>query len=160
MSRPLVHWNALSFRAMREEDLPRIMDIEPRAYTFHWTEKIFRDCLSHDYIMPVLEQDGLVIGYAVYSIVASESHLLNITIEPEYMGRGLGRVLLNYIVDDCRERGGESLFLEVRPSNQAANRLYESMGFVELGIRKDYYPSHFGREDGRVMGLALVEGGL
>lgn len=153
-------WSDIRYRPMTEADLPRVMNIEPRAYTFHWTEGIFKDCINNGYHMPVMEMAGQVVGYAVFSIVAAEAHLLNITIEPEYMGRGLGRMLLEHVIARCAEQDTESLFLEVRVSNEPANRLYKSMGFKSLGLRKNYYPGHFGREDGVVMGLELVEGGL
>lgn len=145
---------------MQLDDLAKVMDIEPRAYRFHWTQGIFEDCIKNNYHMPVMHMGDEIIGYAVYSLVASEAHLLNITIEPDYMGRGLGRELLEHIVADCKQQDGESLFLEVRITNQAANRLYASMGFKSVGLRRDYYPADFGREDANVMGLALVEGGL
>ncbi|EDY86021.1 ribosomal-protein-alanine acetyltransferase [gamma proteobacterium HTCC5015] len=158
---------------MREADLAAVMRIEPRAYSHHWSEGIFRDCLDKllppyqetqkpgaGYIMPGLFMGDHLIGYAVYSLVACEAHLLNITVAPEYKGRGLGRYLLDAIVGDCRERGAEMLYLEVRPSNRPAIGLYENTGFIDIGIRKDYYPSAGEREDARVMALALVEGGL
>lgn len=160
MSKAVGQWSDIAYRSMTENDLPRIMNIEPRAYSFHWTEGIFRDCINNAYHMPVMTLGDEIIGYAVFSIVAAEAHLLNITIEPEYMGRGLGRELLEYVIESCRQHDAESLFLEVRVSNEPANRLYKSIGFQSLGIRKDYYPGHFAREDGVVMGLALVEGGL
>ncbi|MGM0562938.1 MAG: ribosomal protein S18-alanine N-acetyltransferase [Pseudomonadota bacterium] len=170
--RPLLDWSALTIRPMETSDLPAVMGIEPRAYSHHWSEGIFRDCLSRlldrsipgdrgaGYLMPALLCGEELLGYAVYSLVACEAHLLNITVAPEYKGRGLGRCLLDAIVEDCRGLGAEVLFLEVRPSNRPAIALYEHTGFVEIGIRKDYYPGHDDREDARVMALKLVEGGL
>lgn len=153
-------WSDIHYQPMQLTDLPRVMDIEPRAYSHHWTQGVFEDCIKNNYQMPVMHMGDQIIGYAVYSLVACEAHLLNITIEPEYMGRGLGRMLLEHIVSHCKQQDAESLFLEVRVSNKPANSLYTNMGFKSLGIRRDYYPSHFSREDANVMGLALVEGGL
>lgn len=163
----------LRLRPLGESDLPAVMAIEPRAYSHHWSEGIFRDCLGQclppiqtiqstgaGYIMPALLDGNRLIGYAVYSLVACEAHLLNITVEPNCAGRGLGRYLLESIADDCRERGAEMLYLEVRPSNTSAIALYESSGFAEIGVRKDYYPGVDQREDARVMALSLVDGGL
>lgn len=160
MKRAVCQWSDINYQPMQSVDLPRIMDIEPRAYSFHWTQGTFEDCIKGNYQMPVMHMGDQIIGYAVYSLVACEAHLLNITIEPEYMGRGLGRMLLEHIVADCRQQDVESLFLEVRVTNKPANGLYEAMGFKSLGLRRNYYPGHFAREDANVMGLALVEGGL
>ena len=160
MKKAVCQWSDIHYQPMQTADLPQVMDIEPRAYSFHWTQGIFEDCIKNNYHMPVMHMGDEIIGYAVYSIVAAEAHLLNITIEPAYMGRGLGRMLLEHIVSDCQHQDVESLFLEVRVSNKPANSLYESMGFKSLGLRRNYYPSHFSREDANVMGLALVEGGL
>jgi len=160
MSKAVCQWSDIRYQPMQHADLSRVMDIEPRAYSFHWTQGTFEDCINNNYQMPVMYMGDQIIGYAVYSLVACEAHLLNITIEPEYMGRGLGRMLLEHIVENCSQQDVETLFLEVRVTNKPANRLYESMGFKSLGLRRNYYPGHFAREDANVMGLALVEGGL
>jgi len=96
-----------------------------------------------------------VVGYAVMMSVLDEAHLLNISIAGERQGQGLGRALLNHLIDTARRYGATMMFLEVRPSNKNAIALYESIGFNEFSIRKGYYPAHNGREDAILMGLAL-----
>ena len=143
------------YRPMREQDLAAVMSIEQRAYEFHWSEGIFRDCLRVGYGCWVMELDGGIAGYGILSLVVGEAHLLNVCIAPEWQRQGYGRLLLEHFIQLAKERGASQMLLEVRPSNQAAIRLYHQRGFNEVGVRKAYYPGGKGREDALIMGLAL-----
>ncbi|MDE2195874.1 MAG: ribosomal protein S18-alanine N-acetyltransferase [Gammaproteobacteria bacterium] len=143
------------YRPMREQDLAAVMSIEQRAYEFHWSEGIFRDCLRVGYGCWVMELDGGIAGYGILSLVVGEAHLLNVCITPERQRQGYGRLLLEHFIQLAKERGASQMLLEVRPSNQAAIRLYHQRGFNEVGVRKAYYPGGKGREDALIMGLAL-----
>jgi ribosomal-protein-alanine N-acetyltransferase len=94
-------------------------------------------------------------GYAIMMMVLDEAHLLNVSIAKKFQGRGLGSSLLDYLIEVARGHGGQTMFLEVRPSNKAAIGLYEKFGFNEFSVRKGYYPAANGREDAILMGLAL-----
>ena len=131
------------------------MSIEQRAYEFHWSEGIFRDCLRVGYGCWVMELDGGIAGYGILSLVVGEAHLLNVCIAPEWQRQGYGRLLLEHFIQLAKERGASQMLLEVRPSNQAAIRLYHQRGFNEVGVRKAYYPGGKGREDALIMGLTL-----
>lgn len=146
---------AAGFRPMQFDDLERIMEIEPQIYSHPWSRGNFSDSLHAGYSCWVYELEGELIGYAVMMSVLDEAHLLNISIARDYQGRGMGCALLNHLIDVARHHGAQMMFLEVRPSNKAAIRLYESIGFNEFSIRKGYYPAHNGREDAILMGLAL-----
>lgn len=143
------------FRPMQFEDLDRVMEIEPRIYSHPWSRGNFADSLHAGYSCWVYEFNGDVVGYAVMMSVLDEAHLLNISIAGDYQGRGMGRALLEHVIETARRHGAQMMFLEVRPSNTNAIALYESMGFNEFSIRKGYYPAHNGREDAILMGLAL-----
>ncbi|MCG5513684.1 ribosomal protein S18-alanine N-acetyltransferase [Ectothiorhodospira shaposhnikovii] len=147
----------LQLRPMRAGDLQAIMEIEPRAYTYYWSEGIFRDCLRVGYSCWVLtsRSTGELIGYGVMSLAVGECHVLNLTVRPERQGQGFGRYLLGTLLDIARDRHAETVFLEVRPSNAPAVGLYRSLGFNEVGIRKRYYPADRGREDALVLALQL-----
>ena len=138
-------------RPMHEGDVRTVMDIERRAYQFHWTEGIFRDCLRVGYCCWVMEFSGGVAGYGVMSLVVGEAHLLNICIAPEWQRQGYGRLLLEHFMDLAQERGASQMFLEVRLSNVAALSLYRAQGFNEVGMRKNYYPGEQGREDALIL---------
>ena len=142
-------------RPMHEGDVRPVMDIERRAYQFHWTEGIFRDCLRVGYCCWVMELEGAVAGYGIMSLVVGEAHLLNICIAPEWQRRGYGKLLLEHFLELARERGAAQMFLEVRLSNAAALDLYRNSGFNEVGMRKNYYPAVNGREDAMILAMEL-----
>ncbi len=126
-------------RPMQPYDLDAVFANERLAYEFPWTRSIFSDCLRVGYPCRVLEVDDDVIGHGVLSIAAGEAHLMNICIRPAWQGRGCGRRLLHHCLQLAREGGAESLFLEVRPSNWPAIRMYQADGFSVIGRRPDYY---------------------
>jgi len=143
-------------RPMREVDLDGIMAIELRAYSYPWTVGIFRDCIRAGHHCWVLDRDGALCGYGVLSVAASEAHLLNVCVAPEFQSCGLGRRLLARMLDLARWHRAQRVFLEVRPSNSAAVALYDSAGFNEIGRRPGYYPAQAGREDALVMAMELL----
>jgi ribosomal-protein-alanine N-acetyltransferase len=145
-----------ALRPMREDDLDTVHAVEIRAYEFPWTVGIFRDCLRADYPAWVMQHEGRIIGYFLMSIAADEAHVLNICIDPNFQGQGLGRQLLRALVRVARGRRAERVFLEVRPSNTGAIALYHSEGFNEIGRRPRYYPARDGREDALVMAIELL----
>jgi ribosomal-protein-alanine N-acetyltransferase len=145
----------LRLRPMSSDDLDAVLDIESRAYPNPWTEGIFNDCLRVGYDCWVLEEGAAVVGYGLLSIAAGEAHLLNLCIEPECQGRGLGRHLLEFLLRQAARCRARTVYLEVRPSNTPALRMYHAAGFVEAGYRKNYYPDGNGREDAVVLSLAL-----
>ena len=140
---------------MQDTDLVEIMEIERRSYPHPWTRQIFNDCLRAGYCCWVCEQQGVIEGYGVTSIAAGESHLLNLCVRPESQQQGIGRKLLLHLISLARRQNAEMMFLEVRPSNRAARALYESMGFNELGSRREYYPADKGREDALILARVL-----
>ncbi|MDO9268840.1 MAG: ribosomal protein S18-alanine N-acetyltransferase [Methylobacter sp.] len=136
----------MRLRKMRISDLPGVMAIERASYQFPWGEDIFRDCFRANYNCWVCEEQDTVLGYSILSMAVGEAHVLNICVAPAEQGQGIGRKMLENLVELARGRA-ETMFLEVRPSNTVAIALYEDMGFNEIGIRKGYYQSENGRED-------------
>ena len=91
------------FRPMQFEDLDRVMEIEPKIYSHPWSRGNFADSLHAGYSCWVYESGGEVVGYAVMMSVLDEAHLLNISIAGERQGQGLGRALLNHLVDTAHD---------------------------------------------------------
>ena len=145
----------LSFREMQTSDLDAVMQIETVNFPFPWTAGNFKDSITSGHDCVLLQMDDSIIGYAILMMVLDEAHLLNISVAPSHKGQGLGRHLLDHMMQIGREKGGLNMFLEVRPSNIAAITLYESIGFNEMGVRPGYYPAHNGRENAVLMGVAL-----
>jgi ribosomal-protein-alanine N-acetyltransferase len=138
-------------RPMAREDLPRIHEIELASYEHPWSLGSFSDSLNAGYSMWVREADGDIIGYYAMMAAAGESHLLNLTIAPAWRRHGLGRDLLEHCLACACVHKADSMFLEVRISNTAAIGLYHASGFVDLAVRRAYYPAHEGREDALIM---------
>lgn len=147
---------AYQVRPMREADIAAVLAVETAAYEFPWTEGILRDCLRIGYSCWVLTTAQGVCGHAVMSLMGpGECHVLNVCVRPDLQGLGLGRHLMKHLIASARDLGMTMMLLEVRPSNATAHALYLSLGFNELGVRKDYYPARNGREDGLVLALEL-----
>lgn len=147
----------VQLRPMAEEDLARVAAVERESYSFPWSEGIFRDCLRVGYVCRVVEIGFDLVGYGVMSTGAGEAHILNLCVRETMRGRGIGRTLLRQLLDLAVEAGVEDAFLEVRPSNLAAIRLYQSLGFVPVGVRRGYYQAAGGREDATVLRLDLQQ---
>ena len=142
-------------RDMQDSDLPVVMRIERVAYEFPWTEGILRDCFRFGHICKVYESHAGIVGYGIISLGAGECHFLNICIDPSQQRCGHGARLVTELLQIARQARATCALLEVRASNIAAFRLYDKMGFNEIGVRKDYYPARAGREDALVLALEL-----
>ncbi len=149
-------FDSVEIRPMHELDVPVVVAIERSAYQFPWSEGIFRDCLRVGYVCRVVEVGRDIAGYGIMSIGAGEAHVLNVCVREEYRGRGLARKVLLYLIDRARGAGMYEAFLEVRPSNVAAARLYLSLGFEQVGVRRGYYQATNGREDASVLRRILT----
>ena len=147
--------DSIGLRPMVDTDLWAVVEIERDAYSFPWSEGIFRDCLRVGYCCWVLEYLRVVEGYGIMSVGVGESHVLNLCIRPRVHGRGLGRRLLSHLMTLAREHHAHTIMLEARPSNPGAIRLYQGMGFNEVGVRRAYYPSDTGREDALILAMEL-----
>jgi ribosomal-protein-alanine N-acetyltransferase len=137
--------------------LDAVVGIEVRAYPFPWSRANFVDSIAAGHLTHCLvAPDGELLGYQVAMAGFEEWHLLNVTISPDHQGRGLATQLLHRLIDHARSTGAEWLWLEVRPSNVRARRLYAHLGFAEIGVRRGYYPDAAGRrEDALVLRLPL-----
>jgi len=146
---------SIRFRDMVPTDVSAIMEIERDAYPFPWSEGIVRDCIRVGYTCRIVELRGIVQGYGIMSFAADEAHLLNICVHRDLREQGVGRRLLQYLLDYAHSIGMSCAYLEVRPSNLPAIHLYESFGFIRVGIRKGYYQGSPTREDAWVYRLPL-----
>jgi ribosomal-protein-alanine acetyltransferase len=134
--------NAVKIREAQAADLDAILEIErgnPSAA--HWNENEYRQLFrsSEVHRLALLADVDGVAGFVIAREVAGEWELENIVVAPRLQGRGIGSALLGELCDRVRSAGGTKLLLEVRESNAAARRLYESQGFNVTGRRKNYY---------------------
>ncbi|RLK51202.1 [SSU ribosomal protein S18P]-alanine acetyltransferase [Alkalispirillum mobile] len=146
-------------RDMIEADLPEVLQVEQRAYSWPWTYGIFRDCLRAGYPGWVCVCSGHIVGFVLVAAAAGEGHILNLCVSPDRRREGVGRALIDRVIQEAPAHEVQELFLEVRPSNKAAQALYRSVGFEQVGRRRGYYPAAGGREDALVLARLIEEDG-
>jgi ribosomal-protein-alanine N-acetyltransferase len=142
-------------RDMTEADLDGVLCIEREVHAHPWTLGNFSDALRSKYPCKVYEEGGIMLGYAVLMLAVDEAELLDIAIGAQHQRQGWGRGLLEEMLALARRHGMRRMVLEVRASNAAAIGLYRRAGFVDIGLRRDYYPAEHGREDAILMGREL-----
>ena len=145
-----------AFRPLLPTDLSQVMRIEIDVYPFPWTRGNFEDALRAGYTAwAMYEADGSMIAYAIAMLAVDEAHLLNLSVARAYQRQGYGWKMLEWMAQSTRDYGARGLLLEVRPTNEAALRLYQRYGFERIGVRPGYYPAVGGREDAVVMRVPL-----
>jgi ribosomal-protein-alanine N-acetyltransferase len=140
-----------------QEDVETIGRLEAQLYPNPWFPATFRSVLKRE-MARILVADGLgrgVVGYAVFWWVHEQAELANLAVAKDFQGQGVGGQLLDRVLAEVANRDVETVFLEVRESNEAARRLYRSRGFSQISIRRDYYRNP--REDALIL-VKPVEG--
>ena len=140
---------------MREQDLDEVLAIENAIYSHPWTRGNFADSVRAGYDCRTWRLGAELVGYFVLLTGAGEAHLLNLSVAAAHQRNGHGAALLREVLALARRRGARSLFLEVRPSNRAAQALYAGFGLRRIAVRRGYYPAHSGREDALVYTISL-----
>jgi ribosomal-protein-alanine N-acetyltransferase len=146
-----------SFRPATVSDLDPLLALEARCFPRPWPRGAFEQELElpHAALWLAFEREVLA-GYVDFWVVPPEISLLNVAVDPAFQRRGLGRAFLELMEREGAAAGGEEVYLEVRRTNLGAQALYESVGYVQTGIRKRYY-SDTG-EDAILMGKRLADG--
>jgi ribosomal-protein-alanine N-acetyltransferase len=116
---------------MKDKDIPAVVEIENLSFRFPKPEAIFRED-EHKYL--VAKDEDRIVGYIGVEKILDEAHIINMAVHPDYRGKGIGKRLMQHILND-----EEVFFLEVRVSNGSAKKIYEKYGFKDISIRKSYY---------------------
>jgi ribosomal-protein-alanine N-acetyltransferase len=144
----------VEIRKMKSADLPHVMEIELATFTMPWSEATFRGLLRRsDSDLFVAETRHGVCGYAVFWAVVDQGELGNVAVAETQRGQGIGRLLIEAVLERAARRNVREVFLEVRKSNESAQHLYEDFGFAQVGRRKNYYLQPV--EDALVMKLDI-----
>lgn len=137
---------------LTDADLDEVVSLEANVQAFPWTRGNFADALAAGYGAWTLRRDGRVAGFCILMFAPDVAHLLVIAVARSLHRQGLGSVLLDWCEQQARERGLEGVLLEVRPSNVSAVEFYKARGYLQIGLRRGYYPAEKGgREDALVM---------
>lgn len=147
-----------SLRPAGPADVAALVAIDP-VNRFPWSARQFADAIARSSggsgIVLVAHRGDQLDGFIVYSRVLDEVSIHNIGVRVGKQGQGLGGRLLAQSLKRMKADGATRCLLEVRESNVAAQRLYESAGFTPDGGRKDYYRAEYGREDAVLMSRKL-----
>lgn len=147
-----------TFRPMTAEDLISVVGNEQASYPYPWSRNIFEDCLRVGYCCLVAETSSGICGHGIMMVRAGEAHIMNLCVAPEARRSGIARDMLAELLDIARRLRATNAFLEVRPSNHGAVRLYATADFHVIGQRPGYYPARIGREDALIMARELTVG--
>ena len=157
MTSPLTPENTNNFcvREISLGDLDGIVQIERAVNPFPWGEEALRDTIVSGGYHFISLREEMAVGFLLSNFVLDEAQLLLIGVSPDWQGAGVGGQLLKELINRSRDQGQKLIYLEVRSGNERAIRLYRSLGFIDIGVRRDYYPGLVGREDAIVMSLQL-----
>ena len=149
-----------SLDPMRRDDVDPVVSIERDAFSTPWSRGAFLYELEQNRVARgwVCRENEAIVGYLCLWEIADELHITNLAVDREHRGQGVGRYLLTEVLGDAARRGMRVVHLEVRPTNAAARRLYDTLGFRVIGRRKGYY--YDTGEDALVMRADLAEVGL
>ena len=135
---------------MNASHVSQIAQLEKRCFSDPWSEKSIASELENPLSVWLVAVDGgQLIGYVGSQTVLGETDMMNLAVAPEARRQGTGRALVLALVDALTEKGSHSLMLEVRVSNTPAQKLYESLGFSQVGRRPKYYVNP--REDALIL---------
>lgn len=146
---------SVSIQPITSSNIPLIVAIEAEDSYSPWSETLIKDCINREhYYNAALVNGQQLLGYVIWYIPFDECHVMTIAVAPNQRGQGYGRQLLAYAIEQSRNKA-DYMILEVREENRVARSLYESFGFVEIGVRRDYYPKGSGNRDALVYRLEL-----
>lgn len=146
----------MNIRRMTEEDLEEVCKIEKDTFSEPWTREDFDHSIKNTnnrYL--VVEEQGCIAGYCGYWGVVGEGYIYNVAVRKDFRRRQIGLSMLRELIQQAFKMGISSLTLEVRFSNHAAIELYERLGFVNSGVRRDFYSKP--KEDAVIMWLRLIQ---
>jgi len=141
-------------RCMTKEDCVQAAQVETESFSDPWSLEAFAESVEREnYFWLVAEEDGELLGYCCFISVLDEGEVPNVCVKESARNRGVGRKMLEQLIEEAGKKGLAILYLEVRKSNAAARHLYRGLGFEEDGIRKGFYDSP--KEDAVLMHLNL-----
>ena len=129
-----------NYRKMTEADVQAIAILESEIFPDAWTSQgIYETFCQKQALVTVAEVEGEIAGYCIIYYVMDEGEIARIAVGSKFRRQRIGRGLLDYTCENCKERQVERLLLDVRESNMGARTFYKSYGFAEDGIRKNFY---------------------
>lgn len=134
--------------------LDEVYKIEDSVHTYPWSKDALASSFGNNEILGLFEQNQLI-GFTILLDTTEFIELLDLAIACPYQGQGYGQILLNTVIKLAKNKQRSRILLEVRASNQKAQRLYQKTGFIEIFKRTAYYPAGKKREDALIMEYCL-----
>lgn len=135
---------------MTAAHVAQVAELEKLCFSTPWSAQSIASELENLLALWLVALDGeTVAGYVGSQSVCGETDMMNIAVHPDYRRQGIGEALVSALVNGLKDKGSRSLTLEVRDSNAPAGRLYEKLGFSQVGLRKNYYRNP--REDALIL---------
>lgn len=130
----------ITFRKMTAEDADAVAEIEIKSFSMPWSREDFFREANRDFAEYIVgEFDEKIVAYAGAWISFNEAEVMNVAVDENFRGLGIGKKIFAELIRVCKIRGATAITLEVRPSNSAAIKLYENFGLKSVGRRKNYY---------------------
>ncbi|OBW94858.1 ribosomal protein S18-alanine N-acetyltransferase [Gallibacterium salpingitidis] len=146
----------INIQPIQDSDFSELYPIETAAHTVPWSLGTLKNNQGDNYLNLKILQQQQIVGFCICQVVLDEATLFNIAIDPTFQGNGLGKQLLQELMNQLINKGVNTLWLEVRESNKKAQSLYQALGFNEVTLRKNYYPlADGGREHAVIMACYL-----
>ena len=125
---------------MLPQDLDQVSALEAEIFSLPWSRQGFADSLKQENTLYLVALEGTrVVGYCGLLQALDEADITNVAVDREYRGRGIGQAMLSNLMERGKYRGIIAYTLEVRKGNDSAISLYRKLGFLEEGIRKNFY---------------------
>lgn len=148
----------LKIQHLTKDDIATVTDLERQSFSSPWTEALYAAALSQPFfrLWGAKLLDNVLAGYVSVYHLGAELEIINIAVNPALRRQGVGASLLRHVRSEAELSGAERIILEVRRTNAPAIALYQSQGFTQAGIRRNYYPDT--GEDALVYVLCLPGG--
>ena len=140
---------------LNEEHLKESYEIEKLTNPTPWTYTNFKSSFEVGHFGLICTHKNEIAGFAIYSPIKPEAHLLNIAVTQKFQKKGAGSILLNTIINQCKVMGIKNIYLEVRITNAKAILFYEKFGFKKDAVRENYYTGEQ-KEDALLMSKTLA----
>ena len=130
----------MQIRPMTIEDCEQVAQIEAASFSVPWSLRAFTETVEREnFRYFVAEESGEILGYCGFLFVLDEAEIPNVCVKASARCRGIGKQMMTVLIEEAKNLGMAMLYLEVRESNAPARALYQSLGFEENGIRKNFY---------------------
>ncbi len=130
----------IQYRKMQEKDVREVARVEEETFSMPWSASAFLEMIEAEYAYYMVAEDGdEIIGSCGLRNIAGEGEITNVVIRPEYRNKGIGTNMLCKLIESGEKMGAREFTLEVRESNKSAIHVYEKLGFLPEGIRKNFY---------------------